>query len=94
MMPTPILNAYAAQLPRLSAEESLLAATRVAVGSGSLKKGEGQRIQHQWSKAAEQGAPVVRSTGPAQYAAHMAGLGIGVKKVKKVTPAPEVAPDG
>lgn len=85
-MPTPILNAYAEQLPRLSAEESLTDATRIAVGSGSLKKGEGHRIQQGWHRVAQQAAPVVRSKGPGEYAAHMAGLGIGVKKVKKVTP--------
>jgi hypothetical protein len=84
-MPTPFLNAYAEQLPRLTAEESLMAANRVAVGSGSLKKGVGQRIAQRWLHSAGQMAPAVRPKGPAEYAAHMASLGIGVQKVKKVS---------
>jgi hypothetical protein len=85
-MPTPFLNAYAEQLPRLTAEESLMAANRVAVGSGSLKKGVGQRIAQGWQRSAGQGAPAIRPKGPAEYAAHMASLGIGVKRQRKVTP--------
>lgn len=84
-MPTPILNAYAEQLPRLSAEESLMAANRVAVGSGSLKKGVGQRIAQGWQRAAGRSAPALRPKGPAEYAAHMAALGIGVKKERKAS---------
>jgi hypothetical protein len=85
-MPTPLLNAYAEQLPRLSAEESLLAANRIAVGTGSLRKGEGRRIAAGWQRAMGQRVPSVRPKGPGEYAAHMAGLGIGIKRVKKVTP--------
>lgn len=81
-MPTPLLNAYAEQMPRLVAEDSLRAAERIAVGSGTLKKGVGKRIADGWQKQAGQGRPVVRPKSPEMYEAQMAGLGIGVKKVK------------
>lgn len=79
-MPTPILNAYAEQLPRLSAEESLLSANRIAVGTGSLKKGEGRRVVAGWSRQVDDRRSVVRPKGPSEYAAHMAAMGIGVKR--------------
>lgn len=82
-MPTLLLNAYATRLPRLSAEESLMAAQRIAVGTGSLQKGDGRRIAEGWQRMAAQHRPVVRPTDEAMYAAQMAGLGIGVRKVKK-----------
>ena len=82
-MPTPLLNAYSAQLPRLRAEESLLAAERTAVGTGSLKKGEGRRILAGWQRQTDQRPPVVRPRTREQYRAHMAGLGVGVKTVKR-----------
>jgi hypothetical protein len=85
-MPTPILNAYAEQLPRLSAEESLLFANRIAVGTGSLNKGEGRRIASGWQRIAGEHRAVVRSKGPGEYAAHMAALGIGVKREKRAKP--------
>lgn len=85
-MPTSVLNAYAEQLPRLSAEESLLAAQRVAVGSGSLKKGEGRRVAAGWERTAGQARPVLRPKGRAEYEAHMAAAGIAVKRQGKATP--------
>jgi hypothetical protein len=83
-MPTPLLNAYAEQLPRITAEESLQAAERVAVGSGSLKKGVGSRIASGWQRQADQKRIAIRSTSREMYHAQMAGLGIGVKKVPKL----------
>lgn len=82
-MPTPLLNAYAAGLPRLAAEESLMAAQRIAVGTGSLKKGEGRRIAEGWQRMADHHRPLVKPADEAMYRAQMAGLGIGVRKVKK-----------
>jgi hypothetical protein len=81
-MPTPLLNAHAAQLPRISAAESLQAAERIAVGSGTLKKGVGRRITDGWQRQADQRRQVIRPKSPEMYEAQMAGLGIGVKKVK------------
>lgn len=81
-MPVPLLNAHAEKLPRLVAEESLREAERIAVGSGSLKKGVGSRITSGWLRQADQHRPAVRATSKAVYRATMAGLGIGVKPTK------------
>lgn len=80
-MPTPLLNAFAENLPRISAEESLQAAERVAVGSGTLKKGVGPRIASGWQRQADQRRVVIRPKSREMYQAQMAGLGIGVKTV-------------
>jgi hypothetical protein len=52
-------------IPRLHAEESLLAAARTAVGSGTLQNGVGQKLQREWQATAA-GTPVVvgRIGGP------------------------------
>lgn len=84
MMPS-LLNAYSEQLPRLVAEESLQAAERMAVGSGSLKKGVGRRIASGWERATDRQRTVMRPKGRAQYMAQMAGVGIAVKSVPRVT---------
>ena len=81
-MPVPLLNAYAENLSRLTAEESLVAAERVAVGTGSLKKGQGKRIAGQWSRRADQTRHVLKPSSKEAYAAQMAMSGIGVKFVK------------
>ena len=81
-MPTELLNEYAANLPRLTAEESLLAAERMAVGSGTLKKGKGRQIAEQWRRATGQTRHVLRPSSEEMFTAQMGGLGIGVKKVK------------
>lgn len=85
-MPTAMLTAYAEQLPRISAEESLLFAERVAVGTGSLKKGEGRRVASRWTKLADQRRPVFRPSTPEVYRAQMSSLGIGVKPTPKARP--------
>ena len=56
------------------------------MGTGSLKKGEGRRVAAGWVRIADQHRVIVRPKGKAEYGAHMAALGIGVKRVKKVTP--------
>ena len=82
-MATPLLNAYADELPRLSAEESLQAAERTAVGTGSLKKGVGRRISDGWSRRAGQRAHAIRPKSKAMHVAQLAALGIGVKTEPK-----------
>lgn len=84
-MPLPLLNAYAENLSRLTAEESLLEGTRIAVGSGTLKKGVGSRIARGWERQADQQRVVLRPQGPAEYRAQMAAVGIGVKREKLPT---------
>src|SRR5688500_3605156 len=81
-MPTSLLNAYAEQLPRISAEESLQAAERIAVGSGTLKRGVDRRISDGWTRQAGQRRLVIRPKSAQMYQAQMSALGIGVKLVK------------
>lgn len=50
-------------LPRLQAEESLLAAARTAVGSGTLQKGIGPSMQAEWQARAEGTPPVIGRIG-------------------------------
>lgn len=80
MMPTPILSAYSRMLPVLTAEESLLATTRVAVGSGTLKKGTASSIQRAWQRTARPTAAMtIRPSSAAAYGAQMARMGLGVR---------------
>lgn len=84
-MPIPLLNAYAQKLPVLVAEDSLRAAERIAVGTGSFRdKHAGKRIAEGWQRQANQHRVVIRPKSKEMYAAQMAGMGIGVKSVKKV----------
>lgn len=87
-MPTPLLNAYADELPRLTAEESLVAAQRTAVGAGSLKKGKARQIADSWNRQAGRGRHVtLRPKTREQWVAMAAGAGVGIKTVP-------VKPDG
>lgn len=79
----PLLNAYADQVARISAEESLQAAERVAVGSGSLKRGTARQLLSAWQRAAEQRRVVIRPKSREMYDAQMRMSGIGVKRVPK-----------
>ena len=81
-MPVPLLNEYVENLPRLTAEESLQAAERVAVGSGSLKKGKGRQIAGQWQRATGRTRHVLKPSSKEAYVAQMAMQGIAVKKVR------------
>ena len=81
-MPVPLLNQYVEALPSLTAEESLVAAERVAVGSGSLKKGLGKQIAGQWQRQTGRTRHVLKPSTKEAYRAQMAIAGIGVKMVK------------
>lgn len=81
-MPVPLLSAYIDNLPRLTAEESLVAAERIAVGTGSLRKGQGKQIAGQWQRATGQTRQVLKPSSKEAYRAQMAMAGIGVKLVK------------
>lgn len=65
-------------LPRLSAEESIAQATRVAVGTGSLKDDDRRRVTRAWERAAEgdRRPPAQKAT-----AQQLAAIGIAVKQV-------------
>jgi hypothetical protein len=67
-------------MPRMQAEESMLAATRVALGGGSLKKDDAARLRRAWEQAASGGrAPRAIKASLADLQA----LGIVVRKVKR-----------
>jgi hypothetical protein len=87
-MPTPILNSYIEQLDPLTAEESLIAAERIAVGTGSLKKGAARRIAAGWQRRTDRHVPRIRPSTAASYRAQLAGLGIGVM-TEPVSKAPD-----
>ena len=80
-MPTALLNAHAEQLPRLSAEESLLAAERHGVGAGTLQRSARRRIAGEWQRLARQDRVVLRPKTSAEHDAYMAMNGIAVKRV-------------
>lgn len=71
-------------IPRLSAEESLLAATRVAVGTGSLEKGTGPDIVRQWQAIARP-QDVPASVHTERRKAAIAAAGIKVFRPKQTT---------
>lgn len=50
-----MVNAALRDLARLQAEESLVAANRIAVGGGKLKEQDARAIVADWSKAAHPG---------------------------------------
>lgn len=52
-MKLPLFEAYARMVPRLSAQNSLRAATETALGSGAMKKEHAAEIQRGWARAAE-----------------------------------------
>jgi hypothetical protein len=82
-MPAPLLTAYAEQLSRLSAEESLQAFERVAAGSGSLKRGVARQLVAAWQRATDRPRLVVRPTSREMYDAQMAMAGIGIQREPK-----------
>lgn len=73
-IPFALIRACVTMLPRLQAEESIRATQHVAVGTGSLERGDSQRITDRWAAAAQpNGRRPPRQTNPATLAA----IGIG-----------------
>lgn len=71
--PLALLRASMHMLPRLEAEESILAANRVAMGSGAMKPEDAQRVARGWERQA--GASLIQPAGsPPRALPHM-GLG-------------------
>lgn len=66
-------------LVRLQAEESILAASRAAVGNVSLAKTTRSDITSAWAKAAATELQPIRNPKPENLGA----LGIGVKRAKR-----------
>jgi hypothetical protein len=69
--PAAVLRACYQMIPRLQAEESLLAAQRVGLGSGSYKKEDARRIVREWQRSAR---PKGQSLRPATAASVWGGL--------------------
>ena len=81
-MPPAILDAYAMAVPALTAEESLQVAERVAVGSGSLKRGVGRRISEGWMRTVGRDRPQLRPTTKAEHQAYSQAAGVAVRYVR------------
>lgn len=67
----------AEELPGLQAREAMQTATAVAVGSGSLKKGEAQRVVREWRRLAGRGKRSTAKATPSMLA------GMGIKVVRQ-----------
>lgn len=65
-------------MPRLLAEESLRAAERVAVGTGSLKPGAGARVLSRWRRESRP-AGTTKARSPEMLAA----MGVKVRVVPR-----------
>jgi hypothetical protein len=66
-------------LPRLSAEESMQMANRIAVGMGALAKEDRSRMLSLWERTAHGDARQVAKANPAT----LRGIGIGVRRKAK-----------
>lgn len=79
--PVAIVHASLSALPRLSAEESFLAATRTGVGSGSLPTDTAQQITAEWGQALERAGRAARHR---PTASDLAAIGIEMVEVPRV----------
>lgn len=77
--PLAIVNAHAAMLDRLKAEEALLASTVTAVGTRTLKRQQVRAHLTRWERIARARR---RAAQPATPAA-LQGLGIGQRTVRR-----------
>lgn len=82
-MQAPLLNAYADQLPKLSAEEALDQAQRVAVGAGSLRRSAARQIVAAWQRQTDRRRYAIRPRSREEYEGHMAIAGIAVKRERR-----------
>lgn len=62
-------------LPKVTAEESFLASTRVALGSGSLSQSDARKVRERWSRQMTRGA---RRAALKPSTNDMAAIGIAV----------------
>jgi hypothetical protein len=78
--PLAIVRASSRMLPRLEAEESLLATQRTAVGTGSLSKDDRQAVVRRWARQVDIPATqAVRTKDPGALAA----MGIGLRQARR-----------
>lgn len=83
MTPVAVVRAHVRMMPRLEAEESLLVAQRVALGSGSYKKDDARRLTHRWTNQAR--GPRISESAAAVNPRELAGMGIGFRRRPKGT---------
>lgn len=74
MMAPPLLSAYLTMLPRLQAEEALLAAQVASLPYA--KRREGQRIARRWSEVAAQKGAAGERRRPAQSARQIVAMAV------------------
>ena len=74
-MPLPLVQAYSTMLPQLQAEESLRFTMAIAVGNGTLKKGESRRILRAWDREAGRGQQTTRVTTAKEITAKLESVG-------------------
>jgi hypothetical protein len=75
------VKVWAAMLPRLRAEESMLAAERIAVGTGSLKSSVARSIRRGWERQRTgEGAEAARAARATPAALGAIGIGYRVTR--------------
>jgi hypothetical protein len=80
-VPRRVLRIFAAMIPRLTAEESLLAAERIAVGVGRLPRHDARALVSRWQRAARAGRERAQPITPVLLAAS------GIRVVREPRPA-------
>lgn len=82
-----VVRACMAMLPRLQAEETLLAVTAGVLGAGRLPRDEHRRLFERLERiAAADGAGTTRAVTPTGQ--NLRSIGIGVRRVPKAAPPP------
>jgi hypothetical protein len=75
-MPMALVRASLTMMPRLQAEEALLAVQVTALGTGSLKPGDARAVRDRLARAAGRRARAHRATPEG-----LAAMGIGFREV-------------
>lgn len=71
-----LLNSYISAMPRLYGEQSMDAAQRVAVGSGTMDKSDRKKLVGHWQKLT--GDNAVRKPSPEERRAMLESVGISI----------------
>ena len=78
-MPRGVVRAHLVMLDRLDAQESLVMAQRVMVGTGSYKGRTGPELMAEWSRVAKGEQEPDRQTATKPSRAGLGRLGLGVR---------------
>ena len=78
-IPSGVVLALLTMLPRLDAEESITAANRVALGTGSMSDDDARSVSRLWSAATAPPEPLIVKPTPEALSA----LGIPVRRIPK-----------